>query len=246
MKSLPFLHRSTSIAAALLAAFAISAKADISPEATALAKAVAAKLAPAKTIQLTATHKVDAELSASAKLNKGALNITVKRPNQCYVLQDAGTETRELAYDGKTLSLIQPELKLHSLESLKANTIEQFADAMDERFGFRPPVAELLASDLPGQLFVNATSATVAGKEWVGWTRCERLHIEQDGLTGDLWVGVKDKLPRRMMLTFTSLKSQPKWDIRFTNWKLDPQVDESLFTKRAAAGSQPTKLLKSR
>lgn len=246
MKPLNFLHRSGSIAVALLAAFAISAKADISPEAVALAKAVSAKLAPAKTIQLTASHKLDAELGVSAKLNKGPLHITVKRPNQCYVLQPAAAETRELAYDGKTLSLIQPELKVHSLESLKANTIEQFADAMDERFGFRPPVAELLASDLPGQLFVNAASATVAGKEWVGWTRCERLHIEQEGLTGDLWVGVKDKLPHRMMLTFTSIKNQPKWDIRFTNWKLDPQVDESLFTKRASNDSQLTPLLKSR
>ena len=123
MKTIPFIHRSATISAALITTLAISAKADISPEAMALAKAVNSKLAPAKTIQLTATHKVDAELSASAKLNKGALNITVKRPNQCYVLQAAGTETRELAYDGKTLSLIQPELKLHSLESLNASTI---------------------------------------------------------------------------------------------------------------------------
>lgn len=246
MKTTTFIHRGAPIAAAFIAAFALSAKADISPEAMALAKAVSAKLAPAKTIQLTATHKLDAELSSSTKLNKCPLTITVKRPNQCYVLQPAGAETRELAYDGKTLSLIQPELKLHSLESLKASSIEQFADAMDERFGFRPPVAELLASDLPGQLFVNATSAKVAGKEWVGWTRCERLHIEQDGLTGDLWVGVKDKLPRRMVLTFTSIKGQPKWDIRLTNWKLDPQVNESLFTKRAGTDSQLTPLLRSR
>ncbi|MBL9145140.1 MAG: DUF2092 domain-containing protein [Verrucomicrobiaceae bacterium] len=246
MKIIPFIQRSTSLAAVFITAFVISAKADISPEAIALAKTVSAKLAPAKTIQLTASHKVDPELSASAKLGKGALNITVKRPNQCYVLQPAGAETRELAYDGKTLSLIQPELKLHSLEALKANTIEQFADAMDERFGFRPPVAELLSSDLPGQLFVNATSASVTGKEWVGWTRCERLHIEQDGLSGDLWVSVKDKLPRRLLLTFTGIKSQPKWDIRFTNWKFDSAIDESLFGKRAAADSQLTPMLKSR
>lgn len=240
------LSRRTSSLVALFAAFAISAKADISPEAMALAKAVAAKLAPAKTLQLTATHKLDASLGMSAKLNKGALNITVKRPNNCYVLQPAGNETRELAYDGKTLSLLQPQLKLHSLEALKADSIEQFADAMDERFGFRPPVAELLAADLPGQLFANATSARVTGKEWVGWTRCERLHIEQDGLTGDLWIGAKDKLPHRMLLTFTSAKGQPTWDIRLSNWKLNGKIDETLFTKRAASDSQLTPMLKSR
>lgn len=246
MKTTSFLQFSASIAAAVITTFAGIAEAGISPEAMALAKAMSAKLAPAKTVQLTASHKLDAQLSVSSKLNQGALRITVKRPNQCYVLQPAGAETRELAYDGKTLSLIQPELKVHSLESLKASTIEQFAEAMNERFGFRPPVAELLAADLPSQLFVNATSASVMGKERVGWTRCERLHIDQDGLTGDIWVGIKDKLPRRMLLTFTGINNQPKWDIRLTQWKLDAAIDENLFSKRAAADSTITPMLKSR
>ncbi|MBL9116160.1 MAG: DUF2092 domain-containing protein [Verrucomicrobiaceae bacterium] len=246
MKTPSLLRCSVSIAVVIVAAVANSARADISPEAMALAKAISAKLAPARTIQLKASHQIDPALSASTKLNQGALTITVKRPNQCYVLQPAGAETRELAYDGRTLSLIQPELKVHSLETLKAGTIEQFANAMNERFGFRPPVAELLASDLPGELFINATSAEVAGKEWVGFTRCERLHIEQDGLIGDIWVAIKDKLPRRMMLTFTGMKTQPRWDIRLTKWKLDASINETLFTKRAGPDSQLTPMVKSR
>ena len=223
-----------------------AAAADISPEAVALAKAVADKLAPAKTIKLTATHKLDSAIGSNARLDKGPLNITVKRPNKCYVLQSAGEETRELAFDGKTFCLMHPVLKIHAIEPLKAASIEAFADQLDERFGFRPPVAELLASDLPKQLFANATSAKVTGREWSGWTRCERLHIEQEGLTGDLWIGVKDRLPHRMLLTFTGVKGSPKWDIRLSKWELNTAVDESLFSKRPAADSQKTKMLKSR
>lgn len=220
--------------------------AEIEPAAAALAKAVSAKLGSAQTIRLTATHKLDPSLGVGAGHEKGPLQFTVKRPNRFYVLQQAGAETRELAFDGSSLCLMHPKLKHHALEPLKASSIEQLADRIDERFGFRPPVAELLASDAAAQLLLNVTSARVTGTEWVGFTRCERLHFEQDGMTGDLWVGVKDKLPRRYLLTFTGLKGSPTWDVRLSKWELNGPVDDTLFSKRPASDSTKIQMLKSR
>ena len=234
---------------AVLAASGIAAadvRAEIEPAARVLAQSVAQKLGSAQTIRLAATHTLDPRLGVGAKLEKGPIAITVKRPNQFYAVQQAGTETREIAYDGRTLCMMHPGLKHHALETLKAGSIEQFADRVDERFGFRPPVAELLAADLTSQLFLHVTTARVTGLEWVGFTRCERLHFEQDGMTGDLWVGKKDKLPRRYLLTFTNVPGNPTWDIKLTKWDLNVPVDESLFSKRPAADSQKLKMLKSR
>jgi hypothetical protein len=223
-----------------------TAHAEIEPDASALVKTVSAKLSAAQTIRLTAKHTMSPALSVASKLDKGPLKITVQRPNKCYVLQPAGDETRELIFDGRALCLMQPTLKIHAIGSVRANSIEEFADQMDAHFGFRPPVAELLSKDLAGQLFLNVTSAKVTGSEWVGWTRCDRLHFEQPGMTGDLWVGKKDKLPHRYLLTFTDLSGQPTWDIRLTKWELNVPVDASLFSKRPAADSQKVQLLKSR
>lgn len=239
-------HCGASITVLLFTAFAFSARAEVTPDAMALAKAVSAKLGAAATIQLTATHKMDAILGTGTKLDAGPLTITVKRPNQCYVLQAADHETRELAYDGKTLCLLHPFLKFHAQEKLKAGNIEKFSEAMEERFGFRPPVIELLSSNLTEQLFVRNTSAIIVGREWVGWTLCERLHIEQEGLTRDLWIGVKDQLPHRELLTFTNLNGHPKWDIRLSKWRFDGPIEESLFSKRPAADSFRVSMLKSR
>lgn len=236
------------LALALFAAGSQISAADlgIDPAARALANAVAAKLGSAQTLRLTAKHKLDPALGVGTKLDNGPLKITVKRPNQCYVMQPAGNETRELAFNGATLCLMQPEVKLHALESVKAGSIDQFADAMEERFGFRPPVAELLSADAARQLFLNVTSASVTGTEWVGLTRCERLHFEQEGMTGDLWVAKKDGLPRRYRLTFSDMSGHPTWDVRLTKWELNVAVDESLFSKRPAADSQKVQMLKSR
>jgi hypothetical protein len=65
-------------------------------------------------------------------------------------------------------------------------------------------------------------------------------------MTGDLWVGVKDGLPRRLLLTFTDTAGHPTWDIRLKKWELDPPVDHKLFSKRPATGSQKVPMLKGR
>lgn len=239
--------RSISLAVGIATSLAVTtAQAEIEPAARELAKSVSAKLGTAQTIKLTAKHQLDPRLGVGAKIEKGPIEITVQRPNKFYAIQPAGQQTREIAYDGTTLCLMHPQLQHHALAPLKAGSIEQFADRVDERFGFRPPIAELLSKDIATQLFLNVTTAKVLGTESVGWTRCERLHFEQPGMTGDLWVGVKDKLPRRYVLTFTSVKGTPTWDIRLSKWELNTPVDVRLFAKRPAASSHQIPMLKSR
>ena len=221
-------------------------RAQIEPAARALAESVSGKLGSARTLRLTAKHQLDPALGVGSKLESGPLQITVKRPNRFYVIQQAGDETRELAYDGRTFSLIQPVLKQHALEPLRAATIDQFADAVDARFGFRPPVAELLSADVAGQLFRGVTSARVVGSGRVGWTRCQLLKFEQPGMTGEVWISEKDHLPLRYLMTFTGMPGHPKWDIRLSKWELNVPADETLFSKRAPAGSARLRMLKSR
>lgn len=223
-----------------------SALAEIEPAAKTLTQAVAAKLAAAKTLRLTAKHVLDPSLGVGARLEKGPLQMTLKRPNQFYVLQQAANDTREIAFDGKTFCIMHPQLKHHACAPLRASSIEQVADLIDQRFGFRPPVAELLAEDMASQMFLHVTSARITGTERVGWTRCQKIHFEQDGMTADLWVGVKDKLPRRYLLTFTRMKGHPTWDIRLSKWELNAAVDEKLFSKKPAADSSAIPMLKSR
>lgn len=218
----------------------------IEPEARALAEETASVLREAKTIRLTARHKMDPRLGVGAQFEKGPMEIIVKRPHHFYAIQRAGNETREIAYDGWHLCLLYPELRHHALEPLRADSIDQFADKVDERFGFRPPVAELLSGRMANQIFRHVTTAKVMGDELVGWTRCQRLRFEQEGMTGDLWIARKDRLPRRYRLTFTLIEGHPTWDIHLQKWELNAPVDEALFSKRPADESHRAPLLKSR
>lgn len=240
--------RATRLGLALIlsgAAFISPARAEIEPAARELAKSVEAKLGAAKTIHLTARHKLDPALGIGSKLEDGEIHFTVERPNRFHALQPAGRETREIAYDGTTFVMMHPELKHHAIAEIPAKTISELADEIDKRFGFRPPVAELLAQDFATLIFRDVTSAKLMEREEINSKTCEHLHFVQPGMTGDLWVNVEDGLPLRYRLTFTEIEGDPTWEIKLAEWELDAPVDAELFTKRPLADSIKVEMAKS-
>ncbi len=216
------------------------------PAALAVLKSMSDKLGSAQTVQVEAEHKLDRRLGIGSGIDQGSIELAVKRPNQFYAIQPAGLDTREIAYDGTTLCVMHPGRKHHALETLPSKNIEGFAQLVDERFGFRPPVAELLASDAQAELLFDVTSVQLLGSEHLGWTRCDHLQLGQPGMTVELWIGTADHLPRRMLMTTTDIKGHPTWNVRFTKWKLNEPLNESLFSKRPAPDSQKAPMVKSR
>lgn len=230
----------------LLVLPALSAHAEIEAPARALAEKVQSKLASASTLRLTAKHKLDPRLGVGAGHEKGPIELTVQRPNRFHAVQHAGAETRVLATNGTSFVLLHPELKHHAVAKLPTKSLDDFADLVDQRFGFRPPLAELISANFVDQLFSHVSSAKVTGTGFVGFTRCDKLEFVQDGMKGELWVARKDQLPRRYRLTFTDQPGHPTWDIRLTQWELNPAVSPQLFSPQPAADSQAAPMLRSR
>ncbi len=251
MHALPSLARALLFLLAALTLGAPSALADsppphIQPAARQLAAAVAAKIGQAQTLRVRAQHFLYPAPGVGPALESGPIHIALHRPNRFYALQPARQQTRELAFDGKFLCLMTPHLDQHALEPLPAASMEQFAERLDARFGFRPPLAELLAPDLAAQLFLHVTSARLLKPQRIGWTRCHHLQLQQPGLTSDLWIATRDLLPRRYRLAFSSPQRCPTWDIHLSHWELNAPIDPQLFAKRPAPTSQKLTMLRSR
>jgi hypothetical protein len=217
----------------------------LDPAALTLLKASSAKVGAAQTIQVEAEHQLDPRLGLGLALDQGRIEVSVKRPNQFYAIHPAGAETREIAYNGHVLCVMYPGARNYASEPVEAANIEQFALHMDERFGFRPPLADLLASDMAAELLIDVTSARLLRRERVGGIECEHLRLDQEGMTSDLWLGVDDRLPRRLLTTVTDMPGNPQWDIHLSRWKLNAPLDETLFSKRPAADWQKVQMLKS-
>jgi hypothetical protein len=105
----PSIHKcliALGVAAGLSSCTTTSSISNSNPKSDATLISMSAKISQAQTIRVTATHKVDPALGVGSKLENGPVEITVKRPNQFYSIQQAGAETREIVFDGKTLCMI--------------------------------------------------------------------------------------------------------------------------------------------
>lgn len=221
------------------------AKQKMDPAALALLNASSAKLGAAKTLKVSAEHLLDPKLGLGLAIDQGRIELAVKRPNHFYNIHPVGAETREIAYNGHQLCVMHPGEKNYALESLEAKNIEEFALQMDAQYGFRPPLAELVASDMAAELLIDVTSAQLLKKERVGGVECEHIRLDQEGMITDVWLGVSDKLPYRLLTTITDMPGNPKWDFRLSKWQLNIPLDESLFSKRPASDSVKVQMLPS-
>jgi len=220
------------------------ARAEVDPAALKILKESAEVLGNAPFIQLSVTHVFDPVFEQILGMSKSPTDVHLKRPNKFYAIQSAGDATREIVYDGQTLCVIYPELKHHAEETVEADTIRHFADEIESRFGFRPPVAELLSEDMAAVMLDGVTLASVQDDEPVGETDCDKVHMEQEGMTIDLWVGKTDHLPRRMLITIVELPENPTVDMTFSEWNLSSSGDETPFSRRPSEDSQRVQMLK--
>lgn len=218
---------------------------NVAPEAAALLRATRDKLASSPTLSVVARHEGSAEITSSTN-DSAPLFVTVSRPNRFHAHQGKGPSERLLGYDGKVLRAIFPGTLLHSVAKVPARDMAGFANAVDRKFGFRPPMAELLADDLVAEMARDGASIRVAGKQRVGWTQCHHLVITQPGQTTELWLSVKDALPKRYKVTMIDKPIMPTKTITFKKWKFGVPAEPALFAPPAPAGSHLVPFYQSR
>jgi hypothetical protein len=241
---LPIMPFGTAISFLAAFCFAVTQSAaapDHDPAALEVLRAVQGKLAASPTLSVEGRRK-----TSWHDHNDGAVAVTVERPNRFLARQGIGSGEKILAYDGTTLRFQLPGVLLHAEGKLKAPDSPAVADVMQERFGFRPPLAELLAPDLVKEMAREGATIRLGKAEYVGWTKCHHLVITQPGQTTEIWVGVKDSLPRRYRITFEDSSGNDWMDTRFKKWKFDVPTTMEIFRPVPAAGSHAVPLLKSR
>lgn len=231
----------TTLAYVCLAAMPVSAAPAHDPAALDVLRSVQGKLASSTTLAVEARRSTSWDDQGD-----GPVSVTVQRPNLFLARQGKGMEEKVLAYDGTTLRFHLPGVLLHAEGKLMAPDAPALADAMQERFGFRPPLAELLAPDLVKEMARDGATITMGKSESVGWTKCHHLIISQPGQTTEIWVGAKDSLPRRYRITFDDASGRPWMETRFKKWKFAVPTTPDLFRPAPAAGSHAVELLKSR
>jgi hypothetical protein len=213
-----------------------------------------AKLAGAKTFGFTATREIDPSLiEGTSVADKARVAVVVERPNKLAAQSSSMAGSRRFVFDGKDLTVLDVQRNHYatvplgpvvSNQGTPLRSVDALVERLDTVYGFTPPLAEFAVSDPYAEFRRQAKTVTYLGRGrtlggafGVGGVECYRLELKGKEADAELWVGVADSLPRKLVATFHR-EGKPQLRVDFLKWNLAPKVTASQFTFTPPPGSQ--------
>lgn len=194
-----------------------------------LLRQMSATLAQAKSLTFKVDRKLDAALVEGLSIPESAqIDIAVSRPGKFVAKSESKDNVRQLFFDGQSLTIYDETMNLYATAPVPG-TIDEAVAKIDEKYGFTPPLAEFILSDPYKALGQQITSKAYIGKENIAGVECHHLTLSGDVADSELWIGVADSLPRKLVATFKNREGNPKLQADFSSWNLTPTLDDKIF-----------------
>ncbi len=169
---------------------------------------------------LDSGQRVDMDVSA---------NVVISRPNRLRAERKGDLVSQVFYYDGKALTLYDPEAKVYATEPAP-KTIERMLDFARESLGLLVPVADLVYNNAYPLLMQGVTSAIVVGKAVIDGAVCNHLAFSRPDVDFQVWVTDGDQpLPCKYVVTDTNTPALLSISTVMSNWNVAPTAAEDSF-----------------
>ena len=173
--------------------------------------------------------------TATAKMN-------VQRPNKIRALMKSARSTREIIYDGKTVTLFTPAQKYFSTVAF-TETIGGLIDKLEARFGVEMPLSDLFLFGTPEAPLDKIESAMNAGQDFIDDDLCDHYAFRQGKVDWQIWITVGSKpLPRKLVITNRADEARPQ-SVHTIDWNLKPTFKDSVFKFTPPKGATKVELV---
>lgn len=178
---------------------------------------------------LDSGHRVDYEFAGE---------VVVQRPNH-FRNERFGKKMHQIFYfDGKTLTLYNPDQKVYATEPSPGTIDDMFHVARDS-FGISVPISDLVYSNSFQLLYQNVNYAVVIGKEMIGDVQCDHLLFSRDEADFQIWIADSAPLlPYRYVVTDKTTPELLSFSTTIYNWNLNPEIPENYFDFIPPKGTQ--------
>ena len=213
-------------------------KVEIEPKAMAIVKAMAEKLAAAKSMSFTAVATYESpDRTGLPLLYLTTSDVTMQRPNKLKVISPGDGPRTEFWYDGKTVQAYDPAAKLVAVVNAP-DTIDATLRAAFLHAAIYFPFTDLVVSDPLAAISEKLKIAFVVGQSAiVGGVATDIVVLVTELAHVQLWIGRDDKLPRMMTAIFPEDPARLRHTVLLSNWKLDPPLAADAFTFTPPAGT---------
>ncbi len=161
-----------------------------------------------------------------------------QRPDKLRINGDGDLESKQLIYDGKTLTLYDKD-KTHYATIEVAGDIDTALAKAGKEYGLHVGLAELGANRLGEHANEGLTNLLYVGETKLRGVPCYHLALDKDKVHFQLWIETGDKpLLRKVVVTQKKLAASPQWTAFISDWNFAPQLADNLFTFTPPEGAQ--------
>ena len=207
----------------------------LEPKAMDLLKATSARLAAAKTMSFTATvgYEFPSKLGPPI-LYTARYDVTMQRPDQLRILMLGDGPASEFYFDGKTMMAYAPAENLVAVADAPPTIDAALMAAYNQAATFFP-FTDLLVTDPYKVMTDGAILAFYIGPSGVvGGTKTEMVAWANKDVFLQIWIGVDDKLPRRVRAMYAADPLQLRNELELSNWQIDAPIAPGTFASSKA------------
>ena len=166
-----------------------------------------------------------------------------QHPDKLRINGDGDLESKQLIYDGKTLTLYDQD-KNHYGTIEVAGDIDAALEKASKDYGLHVGLAELGANRLAEHADKGLANALYVGESKLRGVRCHHLAFDKKEVHYQLWVEAGDKpLLRKVVVTQKNLPYAPQWTAYLSDWNFAPQLADNLFTFTPPPGAQKVQFI---
>ena len=237
------------LAVAALAIVPVAAQAQaqstgVAPEAKQILKASTDFLASQQRFAADTRNSLEIVLKNGQKIEFNSTgHQSVQRPDKLRSERSGDLVEQLFVYDGKSLTLYQPQEKVYAQVAAPA-TLEEMLDFARIKYDVVAPFGDMLFKNAYDILMDGVTEGIVVGQAVIEGVVCDHLAFRAEFVDWQIWIQQgAQPLPRRIVITTLDLPNAPQFAVTVTRWDLEPKFDAQTFTFTPQAGGKQIEIL---
>ncbi len=169
-------------------------------------------------------------------------DVTMQRPDKLKILMPGDGPASEFYYDGKAMMAYAPAENLVAVADAPP-TIDAALVAAYRTAAIFFPFTDLLVTDPYAALTDGAILAFYIGPSGVvGGTKTDMVAWANKDVFLQIWIGVDDKLPRRVRAVYAADPLQLRNELELSNWQIDSLSPADAFASKKALAAARIRL----
>lgn len=164
--------------------------------------------------------------------------VFIQRPNQLFIETRGDLSPVDLYLNGKTVTAVDRISNFYSQREITGATIAEFIQQEHPGSDTMAPFIEMLSANPNGTLTQELTASLWVGQSELDGVLTDHLAFTAKSVDWEIWLGVADRLPRLIVVSYRSGARQPNFSAQFQDWKLNKKIPVQTFNYTIPKGAE--------